>query len=197
MFSASYAKEVFSAVAIGLTIVSFFPYVRSVLRGTTKPHVFSWIIWGSTTLIVFAAQLADGGGIGAWPIGFSGAVTIYVAGLAYTKRSDITITRTDWLFLLAAAMSLPCWYATADPLWAVVILTVVDITGFGPTFRKAVSRPFDEQLTFFVLMAARNATAAVALEHYSLTTLMFPTVIAAVCIAFIATVLHRQRVVVG
>lgn len=197
MVSVPYFKEVLSAVAIGLTIASFFPYVRSVLRGTTKPHVFSWIIWGSTTLIVFAAQLADGGGIGAWPIGFSGAVTIYVAGLAYTKRSDITITRTDWVFLLAAATALPCWYLTADPLWAVVILTAVDVMGFGPTFRKAVSRPFDEQLTFFVLMAARNATAAVALEHYSLTTLMFPVVMAAVCIAFIATVLYRRRVVVG
>jgi hypothetical protein len=188
-------KEILSAVAFGLTFLAFFPYIRSVLRGTTKPHVFSWAIWGSTTLVVFAAQLADGGGAGAWPIGFSGAVTIYVAGLAYTKKSDVTITRADWLFFLAAAMSLPCWYLTADPLWAVLILTVVDILGFGPTFRKAFDHPFDEQLTFFVLMAARNAIAAMALEHYSLTTLMFPTVMAAVCVVFIATVLYRRRVI--
>jgi hypothetical protein len=188
-------KEILSAVAFGLTFLAFFPYIRSVLRGTTKPHVFSWAIWGSTTLVVFAAQLADGGGAGAWPIGFSGAVTIYVAGLAYTKKSDVTITRVDWLFFLAAAMSLPCWYLTADPLWAVLILTAVDILGFGPTFRKAFDHPFDEQLTFFVLMAARNAIAAMALEHYSLTTLMFPTVMAAVCVVFIATVLYRRRVI--
>jgi hypothetical protein len=77
----------------------------------------------------------------------------------------------------------------------VLILTVVDILGFGPTFRKAFDHPFDEQLTFFVLMAARNAIAAMALEHYSLTTLMFPTVMAAVCVVFIATVLYRRRVI--
>jgi hypothetical protein len=188
-------RELLSAFAIGLTLASFFPYIRSVLRGTTRPHVFSWTIWGSTTLVVFAAQLADGGGVGAWPIGFSGVVTIYVAGLAYTKKSDITITRSDWLFFLAAATSLPSWYLTADPLWAVLILTAVDIMGFGPTFRKAYDHPFDEQLTFFVLMAARNTVAAVALEHYSATTLMFPTVMAAVCVVFIATVLYRRRVV--
>jgi len=186
-------KEILSAVAIALTCFSFFPYIRSVLTGSTKPHVFSWIIWGSTTLVVFAAQLADGGGVGAWPIGFSGVVTIYVAALAFAKKSDITITRTDWLFFLAAATSLPCWYLTADPLWAVVILTAVDIFGFGPTIRKAYHHPFDEQLTFFVLMAVRNAVAAVALEHYSLTTLMFPTVMAGVCVAFIVTVLRRRR----
>jgi len=189
-------KEILSSVAFGLTFLAFFPYIRSVLRGTTKPHVFSWVIWGSTTLVVFAAQLADGGGVGAWPIGFSGAVTIYVAGLAYTKKSDVTITRADWLFFLVAATSLPCWYLAADPLWAVAILTAVDILGFGPTFRKAYCNPFDEQLTFFVLMAARNAIAAAALEHYSLTTLMFPTVMAAVCVVFIATVLYRRRVAI-
>lgn len=194
MASLGYFKEILSAVAIGLTFASFLPYIRSVLRGTTRPHVFSWIIWGSTTLVVFAAQLADGGGVGAWPIGVSGAVTIYVAGLAYARKSDITITTADRLFLLAAATSLPCWYLTADPLWAVVILTAVDVIGFGPTIRKAYHHPFDEQLTFFTLMAARNFVAAAALEHYSATTLMFPTVLAAVCVAFIAMVLWRRWV---
>lgn len=187
-------KDLLSAIAIALTFLSFFPYIRSIMRGTTKPHVFSWIIWGSTTLVVFLAQLADGGGVGAWPIGFSGVVTIYVAGLAYAKKSDISITRTDWLFLLTAMTALPCWYLTSDPLWAVVILTVVDVIGFGPTFRKAYRRPFDEQLTFFALMAARNIVSAIALEHYSPTTLMFPLVLAGACAIFIALVLYRRRV---
>lgn len=188
-------KEILSAIAIGLTFVSFFPYIRSILRGTTKPHVFSWIIWGSTTLVVFAAQLADGGGAGAWPIGFSGVITIFVAALAFAKRSDISITGSDWLFLLAAATSLPCWYLTANPLWAVMILTAVDIMGFGPTFRKAYAHPFDEQLTFFVLMAARNLVAAAALENYSLTTLLFPIALAFACVVFIGMVAYRRRII--
>jgi hypothetical protein len=186
-------REALSAVAIALTVFAFFPYIRSVLLGRTRPHVFSWLIWGSTTFVVFLAQIADGGGVGAWPIGFSGIVTMGVAALAYMKKSDITITRIDWLFLLAAATALPCWYLTADPLWAVVILTAVDVIGFGPTFRKAYGHPFEEQLTFFVLMAARNVAAALALEHYSLTTLLFPTALAAVCVIFVAMVLYRRR----
>lgn len=188
-----YFKELLSAIAIALTIFSFYPYIRSVMRGTTTPHVFSWIIWGSTTLVVFFAQLADGGGIGAWPIGFSGIVTIGVAILAYTKRSDISIGTVDWLFFAAAMSSLPIWYLTADPLWAVVILTAVDILGFGPTYRKAYGKPYEEHMPFFVMMAARNIVSAIALEHYSATTLMFPTVIAAACVAFIAMVVLRRR----
>ena len=65
-------KELLSAAAIALTFVAFLPYIRSIKQGVTKPHVFSWVIWGSTTFIVFLAQLADKGGAGAWPIGVSG-----------------------------------------------------------------------------------------------------------------------------
>ena len=76
-------KELLSAIAIVLTFLAFLPYIRSIFQGKTKPHVFSWVIWGSTTFIVFLAQLADKGGAGAWPIGVSGIITIYVALLAY------------------------------------------------------------------------------------------------------------------
>jgi hypothetical protein len=188
-------KELLSAVAITLTFIAFFPYIRSIQQGITKPHVFSWLIWGTTTFVVFLAQLTDKAGAGAWPIGVSGIITLYVACLAYIKKSDTMITRTDWLFFLVAMTSLPLWYLTSDPLWAVVILTTVDVLGFGPTFRKAFSQPFEEQLRFFVIMAVRNLISILALEHYSKTTVLFPAVIAAACLMFILMVLYRRRVV--
>lgn len=163
------------------------------MQGKIKPHVFSWVIWGSTTFIVFLAQLEDNGGAGAWPIGVSGIITIYVAIIAFVKRSDITITKTDWMFFLVAMTSLPFWYFTSDPLWAVVILTAVDVLGFGPTIRKAYSFPFEEQLTFFALFMARNLIAIMALENYSITTVLFPAVIASACLFLILMVTYRRR----
>ncbi len=189
-------KELLSAAAIALTFVAFLPYIRSIKQGVTKPHVFSWVIWGSTTFIVFLAQLADKGGAGAWPIGVSGIITLYVAFLAYIKKSDILITKADCLFFILSMTSLPLWYFTSDPLWAVVILTTVDVMGFGPTFRKAYYYPFEEQLRFFVIMAARNLISILALEHYSQTTVLFPAVIASACLVFILMVMYRRRVVV-
>ncbi len=58
-------KELLGAAAIALTLYAFLPYIRSILQGRTRPHVFSWVIWGSTTFVVFLAQLADKGGAGA------------------------------------------------------------------------------------------------------------------------------------
>jgi len=188
-------KEALSVIAIALTFIAFIPYIRSILQGKTKPHAFSWIIWASVTFIVFLAQLADKGGVGAWPIGVSGLITLYVAVLAYIKKSDNMITKKDWLFFITAMTALPLWYFTSNPLWAVIILTTVDLLGFAPTFRKAYNRPYEEQLTFFTLIASRNLIAIMALEHYSLTTILFPAATALACILFIQMVMLRRTII--
>lgn len=186
-------KEFLSAVAIALTLVAFFPYIRSIIKNAVKPHVFSWVIWGMTTFVVFLAQLEDNGGAGAWPIGVSGCITIFIALLAYLKRADITITKTDWLFFFAAISALPFWYFTSDPLWAVVILTTVDVLGFGPTVRKAYVLPHSESLLFFALFTARNLIVIMALENYSVTTVLFPAAVAIACLLLMVMITYRRR----
>ena len=190
-------KETLSALAIALTFAAFVPYIRAILNGTTKPHVFSWIIWGTTTFVVFLAQLKGQGGVGAWPIGISGVITIFIAFLAYLKRADITVTRTDWLFFISAMASLPLWYLTSDPVWAVIVLTTVDALGFGPTIRKAYRFPHSESLLFFGLFAARNFLVLMALEHYSVTTVLFPAVIGSACVLLMALLTWRRQALVA
>ena len=185
-------KELLSAAAIALTFVIFFPYIRSIHRGKTKPHVFSWVVWGFGTFIVFLAQLAGHGGIGAWPIGVSGVITSYIALLAYLKRGDTIITRTDWAFFFAALSALPFWLFTSDPQWAVVALTVVDIIGFGPTVRRAYHHPYEESVSFFAMSTARNLLVIFALEYYSLTTVLFPATVGLACLLLVLLLAYRR-----
>lgn len=193
MFS-PHARELLSALAVALTLAAFFPYIRSILHGATRPHVFSWVIWGATTFVVFLAQLEGGGGVGAWPIGVSGVITLGIALLAYARRADISITLADWLFLAAALTSLPLWYFTADPLAAVVILTTVDLLGFGPTVRKAYHRPYSESPLFYALFTARNLIVVLALESRTVTTVLFPAAMATACLLLIVLIAYRRRV---
>ncbi len=185
-------KELLSGLAIVLTLVAYIPYILSIQKGKSKPHVFSWVIWGLTTLLVSFAQFADGGGLGAWPITVSGMVAFYVAVLAYVKKADTSRTVIDWLFLSVALISLPLWYLAQSPLIAVLILTFVDTLGFGPTFRKSYSLPYSESLLFFVIMAVRNAIAILALENISITTVLFPAMTVFMCSLLILMVKVRR-----
>jgi len=187
-------KQFLGSAAVILTLIAFYPYIRSIIQGKTKPHVFSWIIWGSTTFIVFLAQLAEGGGYGAWVVGISGVITFFVAILAYFKDSDKDITKSDCLFFVIAMASLPAWHLTSDPKWAVIILTAVDVLGFGPTFRRGYYSPFGEQVIFFLIMALRNVLILFALENYSMTTVLFPMTLAIVCFLYSFMIFYRRRV---
>lgn len=187
------SKELLSAASIALTFYMFVPYIRSIRGGRTKPHAFSWLIWALSTFTVFFAQIAGHAGVGAWPIGVSGVITAYIALLAWRHSADRSATRSDWVFLVIALMALPCWALTANPLWAVLILTGVDLAGFAPTFRIAYAQPHAEHVGFYLLAVLRNAILMLALEHYSLTTVMFPAAVGLSCLAFVLMVLYRRR----
>ncbi len=188
-------REILGAAAMVLTFVIFIPYIRSIRAGRTKPHVFSWVIWGLGTAVVGFAQLAGGGGVGAWPIIVSGFITLYIAWLAWAHRADTSITRIDWVFFVTAVSAIPVWVVTSDPLWAVVILTAVDLIGFGPTFRSAWANPHTERAGFFGLAALRNLLVILALERLNLTTVLFPAAVGVGCVALVALIAWRRQVV--
>ena len=191
----AFTKEAFGFVALILTFVAFYPYFRSILRSETKPHVFSWFIWGIGTVVVAVAQASDGGGYGAWVIGISGLITLGVAGLAWSKSADTSIVTMDWVFLILAGSALPLWFLTETALAAVIILTIVDLLGFGPSIRKAFHLPHEENATFFVIGALRNLFVLLALENYSWTTMLFPAAVGFACLLFVLQIILRRRIV--
>lgn len=186
-------KALLSASAIALTFAAFLPYIVSIRSGRTRPHVFSWLIWGVTTLLVFLATWAGGGGVGAWPTGVSALITFSIAWLAFTHGADRAITTSDWLFLAGAASALPFWSLTADPLGAVVVLTLVDLLGFGPTLRRAWSHPEQERVGFYSLFVLRNLLVLLSLERLTLTTALFPAAVGLACVGLVALLLWRRR----
>ena len=179
--------------AVVLTVVAYVPYISAIRAKAVKPHFFSWLIWSLTTVIVFFAQMAAEGGAGAWSTGMSAAITLYVARLALVLRSDFSNTTADWCFLIAAMLSLPVWFFTDDPLWSVVILTLVDAFGFGPTLRKAWHKPQEESMQFYLLFAARSLLSVAALESRTLTTVLFPAAMVVACVLVSVLLWWRRR----
>jgi hypothetical protein len=186
-------KEYFGIISIILTFMAYTPYIRSIFIGKTKPHVFTWIIWGLTTFIVFLAQLTDNGGAGAWATGVSSIVIIFIVLLTYFKKLAINITKSDWIFFFLALSAIPFWHLTNNPLWTIAILSCIDTIGFFPTIRKAYIKPFEENLILYSLLVIRNVTSIIALEYYSLITLLFPSTVAVTCSIFIFVVLFKRR----
>ena len=186
-------KAVLGVVAILLGLLSYIPYIISIHKGQTKPHAFSWLVWGLLMMIGFSAQIYDGGGAGAWVTGFSGLVSLYVAWKAWCIRTKNTITRSDWCMLIATLLAIPLWLLTQNPLWSVLLISVIDVAGFYPTFRKAYNLPNEEYTPSYNIGTAKHLISIAALQNYSVITAFYPAVLAAANIVFVLFVYIRRR----
>jgi hypothetical protein len=166
-------QVVLGSVAGVLAVVQYVPYIADVLRGKTKPHAFSWFVWSVPTAIVFAAQVWSGGGAGAWATGISVLMCTAIFALCFF-RGERTITRFDWLCLGISMIALALWAVTKEPLGAVILVTIADLLGFGPTIRKSFAKPYEETLNTYLLSGIKWTLSIAALSVFDAITLTYP-----------------------
>lgn len=185
-------KTVLGTVAIVISIFGYAPYIYDIYRGKTKPHAFSWLIWGTLTAIAFAAQLSDNGGIGAWPTGITALLSgvIFVTSLKYGERN---IVKSDWYYLIAAFIGLLLWPLAKSPLLSVIVVSIIDVLGFFPTFRKSYNRPFEETLSTHAITPIKHGLSTIALRNYSVVTVIYPLSLFISSVVFVIMLLVRRR----
>src|SRR5665213_2043268 len=129
------------AIIIGFT--GYVPYFRDIVSRNTKPHASSWLVCGVLTGVALFGKLVGTIGAGAWVIGFTALVSFTVFILAL-QRGHKDFPLFDWLCLIGAGIGLLLWFLTNNPLLAIILITFIDMLGFIPTFRKSISRPYEE-----------------------------------------------------
>lgn len=185
-------RTALAVLSTALAFVSFYPYFRDVMSGLTRPHAFTWLVWGLLTAIACAGQVAAGGGPGAWVTGVSAVLclTVFVAALL---QGDSDVTAVDWACLAGAGLALVLWAGTDAPLAAVILVSVIDALGFAPTFRKAYRRPYTETVSAYVLAIVKWIPGIAALEVLTVTTWLYPASIVVLNSLFVAMVMSRRR----
>ncbi|PIQ80045.1 MAG: hypothetical protein COV79_02570 [Parcubacteria group bacterium CG11_big_fil_rev_8_21_14_0_20_41_14] len=166
-------KTIIGVITVVLGIVGYIPYLRDVLKGTTKPHVYTWFVWGSVTLIIFALQISDAAGPGAWVTLVAAllSLSIFVLGM---RQGDKDITKSDTLFFIAAIFALGLWLLAEQPVIAMVLLVTVGMLGFIPTIRKSWNKPHSETISTYAINSFRHGLSFFALANYSILTWLFP-----------------------
>ncbi|MDP4008330.1 MAG: hypothetical protein Q8P68_04015 [Candidatus Peregrinibacteria bacterium] len=186
-------KELLGIIALIISIIGYIPYIRGIFRGKTHPHAFSWLIWGLITGIAFAAQVSDRGGAGTWSTGLSAFLCLLIFVLAL-KKGEKDITITDWISLAFGLLAIPLWAITKSPFWSVILITVVDLIGYYPTFRKTYIKPHSENLSMYILGSLKFVVSLFALTNFSFITAFYPLVIVAANIIFIFMVVWRRQI---
>lgn len=186
-------KEILTAIGIGFMLTSYGIYIHSIFKGKTRPHPFSWFIWGLLTAIIFFAQISDGGGIGSLITALSAIISFFIAGIGYLKRENIVISKSDkWVFILSL-LTIPLWIATNTPLYSVILITIIDAGGFFPTYRKSWNHPEQESSLSYAIGGAKHLFTILALENFSVITALFPFSLVLTNFGLITLIYFRKK----
>ncbi len=182
------------APIIGL--IGSVPYFRSMLKKETKPHAFSWLIWGTIQAVIFFAQTSNNGGAGAWTVGV-GAIFCFTVFAFALFEGEKEITNLDKTSLIVAIFGIALWIITTNPVYSVIILTGVDVVGFIPTFRKSYKKPQEEAASLYAFGAISFGMSIFALQTINITTALYPASVVFTNTLFVITVLRWRLVKLG
>lgn len=167
-------RHIIAVIAIILTFIGYIPYDRDIIKGSTKPHIFSWFVWGLVTLIVFALQVYGGAGVASLVTLCAALMCIGVIFLGIRHRSISDITKTDIIFFLGALISVGVWIFAKQPILSAILATTIDILAFIPTIRKSWHKPYTETLSMTLITTFRFGLVLISLDTYSLLTTLYP-----------------------
>lgn len=186
-------KNIIGITAIVLTFIGYAPYFRDLLKGKTRPHIFSWFIWSIVTSIIYALQVSAGAGLGS-------LVTLAVAVISLSifvigfKKGNKDFKMIDVVFLVLALLAIPLWLVVKQPVLSIIILSTIDMLGFAPTVRKSWNAPHSETLSLYAITTFRHGLSIIALAHYNIITMLFPsTWIIANALFTIMLIMRRKK----
>jgi hypothetical protein len=185
-------QKILGASAFIISIWGSVVYICSILRGETKPHLYSWIIFSILTCIAFFAQLSDGAGPGAWMMG---AVTLscFVTAILSIKFGEKQHTKSDKIALCASLLAIFPWLVTKDPLLSVIMISFIDGIAMFPTIRKSWNKPYQENMPSYWIANLKSVIALFALTHFSISTALYLISIIIINTILISVCVYRRR----
>lgn len=186
----------YKQILLGLTLIlllgSYVPYIKGILQGRLKPHMFSWVIWGLINSIAFAIQVSEQAGWGSVVMGLAAVLCLATAALSLT-HGERNITRSDWISFISALAAILLWWATKDPFYSVILITLIELLGFYPTFRKSLQKPFEENISIYLFSAIRCVLSIFVLDIVNFNTAFYPAATCAINLVFVAMLAYRRK----
>lgn len=171
-----------SGVAI---LISFWPYIRDIFLGKTRPERMSWLIWAILGLISLFAQFAKGASYSLIMTGAQalGDLIIFLLAIKYGFGGFL---KRDRVALIFAGIGLLLWYITKEAAIALLIVIAIDAAGAVLTILKSYEQPKTETLSAWVFTFIGGLLACVAVAHFDIILLAFPLYI---CLASLAIII--------
>jgi hypothetical protein len=182
-----------AALAAALTIVSVVPYVRDMVKGTTRPNIVTWGLWCLIQAIFAAAQFSAGASLSIvlplFEVATVGLIVVLgLAGFGYKKYGPI-----DFVCLVLALGAIALWQVTNDPMLAMWMAVAADFIAAIPTLFKAYRDPKSETPLAYFLVVLSAIAAGFSTTIIDIPNLLWPAYIFAINTSTVTLILLGKR----
>lgn len=133
-----------------ISLVSFFPYLMSTLKGHTKPQRATFAIWSAIDVVMVLSYFASGARETVWMLSVFTLcqICVFLLSLRYGMGG---LDKLDLLCLAGAAIGIAAWILTKNSATALGISMFVEFLGLLPLIKKVYLYPQTENTLSWML----------------------------------------------
>lgn len=161
-------------LAATLGALAYLPYLRDTLKGQTRPHRATWLIWAVLSSISTASQAYEGAGASLWFSGVQSMGTIAVFLLSIRLGMGSYLGRSDVPVLAGALAGLMLWALTDSAVYALGLSIGISALGGVATVAKSYRAPGTETLSCWYANLCASGLAILAVGQLSWVFLAYP-----------------------
>jgi hypothetical protein len=182
----------FGIIAGILQLVASAPYVRDILRGTTKPQRSTWTIWTTLSFVVLASQWASGA---TWSLALTVGQALACGAIfaLAIPRGVGGLSRIELVLLGIAALGIAGWQLADDPIVATCSVVLADVIGVALMLPKTYRHPGSETLATYAIGVVSTMFALAAIGSLEPALLIYPLYILIADSAVVAVIVVRRR----
>ena len=166
-------KEILGYTSVLLAFIGYIPYLKDTLIGKTKPHLVSWFLWTLVSFIAFGLQWSKGAGAGSYA-NFAMGIICLILFLLSLKNGTKSIRIIDIIFFFIALVAIYLWLIVHQPIISIILITLIDLFSFIPTFIKSWYKPWEETLFTWIISIIRQGVILLSLSNINIVTALFP-----------------------
>ena len=179
------------AVLVG--IADTIPYVGDTLRGTTRPHRGTWLIWSVLAIVVCLSQRADGASWSLLMVATQAVLTSLVFLLAI-GHGEGGMSTSDAILIVIASGGVIGWIVAEEPIVATSCVVAADLIAAAMMVPKTYRDPGSETLATFAFASLSGTLAAGAVGTLDVSLLLYPVYFGVVNGALAILIYHRRTV---
>ncbi len=155
-------------------VYSIVPYIKSILKGQTRPNVISWSLWLVLQAIAIFGQISAGA---SWSLIFLLAMFFNIVLVLIISARGYGYKKYGWLdfvCLASAIAAIIVWKTTGDPVLAIAGVVIADFIALIPTIAKTWREPFSESAISWLILTVAAILAIFSTVKIDFANLLYP-----------------------